>query len=39
MLAAGGRPIYTEYPGVDHNSWTQTYDSRYVWDWMFAQHR
>lgn len=37
--AAGGRPIYTEYPGVDHDSWTQTYNSRYLWDWLFAQHR
>ncbi len=39
ISAAGGRPIYTEYPGVNHDSWTQTYKSRYLWDWMFAQSR
>jgi predicted peptidase len=39
LEAAGGRPIYTEYEGVDHNSWTQTFDNRLVWDWLFAQRR
>lgn len=39
ITAAGGQPIYTEYPGVDHNSWTRTFENRLVWDWMFAQHR
>jgi predicted peptidase len=39
LKAAGGRPIYTEYEGVDHNSWTRTYDNRLMWDWMFAQHK
>ncbi len=39
LEAAGGRPIYTEYEGVDHNSWTRTFDNRLVWDWMFAQHK
>lgn len=36
---AGGRPIYTEYPGVAHVSWTQTYSNRAVLDWLFAQHK
>lgn len=36
---AGGNPIYTEYPGVAHNSWTQTSKNPLVWDWLFAQSR
>lgn len=36
---AGGRPVYTEYPGVGHGSWTPTFESRQVWDWLFAQRR
>jgi predicted peptidase len=39
LKAAGGRPIYTEYEGVGHDSWTQTFDNRLVWDWLFAQHK
>lgn len=39
LKAAGGRPIYTEYEGVSHNSWTATYGNRFVWDWVFAQSR
>lgn len=39
LRAAGGRPIYTEYEGVGHDSWTATFDNRLVWDWLFAQHR
>jgi predicted peptidase len=37
IAVAGGRPIYTEYEGVGHDSWTQTFDNRIVWDWLFAQ--
>jgi predicted peptidase len=37
--AAGGRPIYTEYEGVGHDSWTQAFDNRLVWDWLFAQRK
>ncbi|WP_437191631.1 dienelactone hydrolase family protein [Planctomicrobium sp. SH527] len=36
---AKGHPIYTEYPGVGHNSWTMTAQNRLVWDWLFAQHK
>jgi predicted peptidase len=39
LEAAGGRPIFTEYEGVGHDSWTQTFDNRLVWDWLFAQHK
>ena len=34
---AGGNPKYTEYPGVGHNSWTQTYKDPAFMAWLFAQ--
>ncbi len=36
---AGGSPQYTEYPGVGHDSWTQTYANDATHDWLFAQRR
>lgn len=36
---AGGEPKYTEYPGVGHDSWTQTYHNPDVLAWLFAQRR
>ncbi|MBD3675055.1 MAG: prolyl oligopeptidase family serine peptidase [Planctomycetaceae bacterium] len=36
---AGGSPKMTIYPGVGHNSWTQTYANRDVFKWLFAQRR
>lgn len=30
---------YTEYPGVGHNSWTQTYRSDEFFRWLFSQRR
>jgi predicted peptidase len=36
---AGGSPLYTEYPGVGHDSWTQTYANEAVHQWLFAQRR
>lgn len=37
---AGGSLIkYTEYPGVGHDSWTQTYANDAVLDWLFAQKK
>jgi predicted peptidase len=39
LQAAGGQPIYTEYEDVGHDSWTQTFDNRLVWDWLFAQQK
>lgn len=39
IKAVGGTPKYTEYPGVNHGSWTPTFQDPKVWDWMFAQKR
>lgn len=36
---AGATPIYTEYEGVGHNSWTPALENRLFWDWLFAQRR
>lgn len=36
---AGGEPKYTEYPGVAHNSWAQTYSSDAFHEWLFKQKR
>ena len=30
---------FTRYPGVNHDSWTATYDDPEVWEWLFAQKR
>ena len=35
----GGNVKLTLYPGVDHDSWTQTYDNPDVWEWLFAQKK
>lgn len=34
---AGGKPLYTEYPGVGHNSWTPAYNDPKLLEWMFSQ--
>ena len=39
ILEADGHPNYTEDPGVDHDSWGQTYNTPEVWDWLFSQTR
>lgn len=39
IKAAGGSPKYTEYPGVGHNSWAQTYSNPEFYAWLFAQKR
>jgi predicted peptidase len=36
---AGGKPKYTEYPGVGHDSWTVTYKNPEVMKWLFAQKK
>lgn len=36
---AGGHPKYTEYPGVDHNSWIQAYNDPALWSWLFSQSK
>lgn len=39
IKAAGGEPKYTEYPGVGHDSWSQTYRNPEFYAWLFAQQR
>lgn len=39
-LKAVGSPIqYTEYPELQHDSWTETYANPEFYDWLFAQRR
>jgi poly(3-hydroxybutyrate) depolymerase len=39
IKAAGGKPKYTEYPGVGHNSWDKAYSEPELAGWLFAQRR
>jgi predicted peptidase len=39
LKAAGGSPRYTEYPGVDHNSWTPAFNEPELLKWLAAQKR
>jgi predicted peptidase len=43
MIAAiqtlGGKPGYTEYPGVGHDSWVPAYADDQLFRWLFAQRR
>jgi predicted peptidase len=36
---AGGQPLYTEYPGVGHNSWDRAYAEPELTSWLFSQER
>jgi predicted peptidase len=36
---AGGRPLYTEYAGVDHNVWEWAFTEPGLVKWVFDQHR
>lgn len=36
---AGGRPLFTEYAGVDHNCWQWAYTEPELLKWVFAQRR
>jgi acetyl esterase/lipase len=39
-LKKAGAPVkLTVYPGVGHDSWTQTYDDPAFWQWLLAQKR
>jgi len=38
LRACGGNVRFTVYPGVGHDSWTQTYDNPELYQW-FLQHR
>ena len=33
----GGKAKLTIYEGVEHNSWSQTFLDKAMWDWMFLQ--
>ena len=37
LKAAGAQPIYTEYPGVSHDSWVPAYADLKFYEWLFAQ--
>jgi predicted peptidase len=39
LKASGGNVRFTVYPGVGHNSWTQTYNNSEVYAWLLSQHR
>jgi predicted peptidase len=39
LQAAGGTPVFSEIPGVGHDSWTPAYRNDAVLDWLFAQRR
>jgi len=39
LEAAGGKPLYSEYPYVKHDSWTTAYGEPELLPWMFAQKR
>jgi lysophospholipase L1-like esterase/poly(3-hydroxybutyrate) depolymerase len=36
---AGGKPLYSEYPYEEHESWTLAYNEPELLPWMFAQKR
>lgn len=36
---SGGKPHYTEYPKVGHDSWSRTYSDPAFFAWLFAQKR
>ena len=36
---AGGKPKFTDYPGVKHDSWSATYRDDAVLRWLFDQHK
>lgn len=39
LKKAGGQPVYTEYPGVGHDSWSKTYANDETYVWLFGQRR
>ncbi|MFO0863728.1 MAG: alpha/beta hydrolase-fold protein [Gemmataceae bacterium] len=39
LKKAGGEPKYTEYPGVNHNSWDRAYGTQELYDWLLQQRR
>jgi predicted peptidase len=39
LRQVGAHPFYTEYAGVDHNSWEWAYTEPALVTWVFAHHR
>lgn len=39
IIKNGGKPVYSEFPGVGHGAWAVTYNDQKVWDWLFAQRK
>jgi predicted peptidase len=39
LKKAGGKPKYTEYPDVGHNSWVKAYQDADMMKWLFEQKR
>ena len=39
LQAAGGAPLYSEYPYVKHDSWNNAYGEPELLPWLFAQRR
>lgn len=39
IKAAGGSPRFTVYPGVKHDSWTETYANPEVYAWLLSHRR
>jgi predicted peptidase len=37
IRAAGGSPLYTEYPTGGHNAWSRAYNEPQLYVWMFSQ--
>jgi predicted peptidase len=37
LLDAGGKPGYTEYPDVEHNSWVHAYREPFLMPWLYKQ--
>lgn len=37
--AGGTKILYTEYPGVKHNSWVKAYEESELPKWLFSQHK
>jgi len=38
LMAAGSNAIYTEYPGVGHNSWDRAYATPELYDWLLKHN-
>jgi len=39
LKKAGGKPKYTEYPGVPHNSWDKAYGTDELYTWLLEQKK